>query len=208
MNSTIQDAYVLLKKFFGYDNFRVGQEDIISNILSGRDVLGIMPTGAGKSICYQIPAMLFSGVTIVISPLISLMKDQVDSLNQVGIPATYINSTLSYNDYVQTIENISNNVYKIIYVAPERLDSESFLNLMQHIDISMFAIDEAHCVSRWGHDFRPSYTEIANVILNLNKRPIVCAFTATATETVKNDIISLLHLENPYILTTGFEKKN
>ncbi len=208
MNSTIQDAYVLLKKFFGYDNFRVGQEDIISNILSGRDVLGIMPTGAGKSICYQIPAMLFSGVTIVISPLISLMKDQVDSLNQVGIPATYINSTLSYNDYVQTIENISNNVYKIIYVAPERLDSESFLNLMQHIDISMFAIDEAHCVSRWGHDFRPSYTEIANVILNLNKRPIVCAFTATATETVKNDIISLLHLENPYILTTGFDRKN
>lgn len=136
------------------------------------------------------------------------MKDQVDSLNQVGIPATYINSTLSYNDYVQTIENISNNVYKIIYVAPERLDSESFLNLMQHIDISMFAIDEAHCVSRWGHDFRPSYTEIANVILNLNKRPIVCAFTATATEAVKNDIISLLHLENPYILTTGFDRKN
>lgn len=208
MNFNMQEASMLLKKFFGYDEFRVGQKELISNILAGNDVLGIMPTGAGKSICYQIPSMIFTGVTIVVSPLISLMKDQVDSLNQVGIPATYVNSTLSQSEYVQTIENISNNVYKIIYVAPERLNSDVFLNLLQNIDISMFAIDEAHCVSRWGHDFRPSYTEIANVILNLKNRPVVCAFTATATEIVKEDIINLLHLNNPYVLTTGFDRKN
>ena len=167
-----------------------------------------MPTGAGKSICYQIPAIIFDGITIVVSPLISLMKDQVDSLNQVGIPATFINSSLSYREYMQTIENISHNMYKIIYIAPERLLVESFLRLLSSLKISMIAIDEAHCVSRWGHDFRPSYTEIANVILNLKTRPIVSAFTATATQNVKNDIINLLHLENPYELTTGFDRSN
>lgn len=201
-------AKKLLKKFYGYDDFRPGQSEIINTILNGKDCLGIMPTGAGKSICYQIPAMLFSGITIVVSPLISLMKDQVDSLNQVGIPATYINSTLSSSEYNKTINNILYDVYKIIYVAPERLNSESFLNILQHLDISMFAIDEAHCISQWGHDFRPSYKEIASVILNLKNRPIVCAFTATATKLVKDDIISLLHLSDPYTLTTGFDRKN
>lgn len=171
-------------------------------------VFGIMPTGAGKSICYQIPAMILPGVTLVISPLISLMKDQVDSLNQIGIPATYINSLLSNTEYSQTIENILYNVYKIIYVAPERLNSESFLNMLKNINISMITVDEAHCISQWGHDFRPSYREIANVILNLNNRPIISAFTATATQIVKKDIIDLLHLKSPFTLTTGFDRTN
>lgn len=204
----MNEAQNILKKYFGYENFRPGQEEIIGHILNHEDVLGIMPTGAGKSVCYQVPAMILDGVTIVISPLISLMKDQVDSLNEIGIPATFINSTLSYNSYEQTIENIVHDVYKIIYVAPERLNSDTFLNLLNKINISMVTIDEAHCVSQWGHDFRPSYCEIANMILNLKKRPIVSAFTATATELVKNDIINLLHLENPYCLTTGFDRKN
>ena len=204
----MNEAQNILKKYFGYENFRPGQEELIDHILSKEDVLGIMPTGAGKSVCYQVPAMILDGITIVISPLISLMKDQVDSLNEIGIPATFINSTLSYNNYEQTIENIIHNVYKIIYVAPERLNSDTFLNLLNKINISMITIDEAHCVSQWGHDFRPSYCEIANMILNLKKRPIVSAFTATATELVKNDIINLLHLENPYCLTTGFDRKN
>ena len=142
-NKNIKLAKVLLKKHFGYENFRQGQEDIISHILNMEDCLGIMPTGAGKSICYQIPAMIFDGVTIVVSPLISLMKDQVDNLNQVGIPATFINSTLSSSDYAQTINNILNNVYKIIYIAPERLATDSFLNLLKQLNISMFAIDES-----------------------------------------------------------------
>lgn len=204
MNNT-QDV---LKKYFGYDNFRTGQEELINHILDGKDVLGIMPTGAGKSICYQVPAMILPGVTIVISPLISLMKDQVDSLNEIGIPSTYINSTLTSSEYSQTIENIMYDIYKIIYVAPERLNSESFLMLLNKLNISMITIDEAHCVSQWGHDFRPSYREIANVILNLKKRPIVSAFTATATELVKEDIVNLLHLSTPFTLVTGFDRKN
>lgn len=204
----MENAQILLKKYYGYENFRPGQDKIISHILNGEDVLGIMPTGAGKSICYQIPAMLLSGVTIVISPLISLMKDQVDSLNEIGIPATFINSTLTEAEYSQTIENILYDVYKIIYVAPERLNSETFINLLNKLDISMVTIDEAHCVSQWGHDFRPSYKEISNVILNLKKHPIVSAFTATATKIVKDDIINLLHLSNPFTLTTGFDRKN
>ena len=198
----------LLKKFFGYDNFRPGQEEIINNILNQNDCLGIMPTGAGKSICYQIPAMLLPGVTIVISPLISLMKDQVDNLNQIGIPATFINSSLSHLEYSQTINNIMHNVYKIIYVAPERLTSEAFLNLLNNLQISMFTIDEAHCVSQWGHDFRPSYREIANVIVNLKTRPVVSAFTATATERVKQDIMGSLRLQNPVTVVTGFDRPN
>ena len=198
----------LLKKYFGYDDFRPGQAEIIENILKGRDCLGIMPTGAGKSICYQIPSLLFPGVTIVISPLISLMKDQVDSLNDIGISATFINSSLSHFEYEQTIENIINGVYKIIYVAPERLESPTFVKLLDSIPISMFAIDEAHCVSQWGHDFRPTYQRIADIILNLKVRPVVTAFTATATEIVKNDIIHLLHLSNPFVLTTGFDRTN
>lgn len=204
----MKKAQNILQKYFGYENFRSGQEQLIKNILSGKDVLGIMPTGAGKSICYQVPAMLLNGITIVISPLISLMKDQVDSLNEIGIPATYINSTLSTTEYSQTIENILCNIYKIVYVAPERLNSENFLILLNKLDISMITIDEAHCVSQWGHDFRPSYREIANIILNLKKRPIVSAFTATATELVKDDIINLLHLSKPFTLVTGFDRKN
>lgn len=201
-------AKQLLKKHFGYDDFRPGQEKIISHILNKEDCLAIMPTGAGKSICYQIPALTLDGTTIVISPLISLMKDQVDSLIQNGISATYINSSLSTNEYIQALENAKLGMYKIIYVAPERLNSDTFLNLLNQINISMIAIDEAHCVSQWGHDFRPSYTEIANIILNLKTRPIVTAFTATATELVKKDIINLLKLSNPFTLTTGFDRKN
>ena len=204
----IETAKKLLKKHFGYDNFRKGQEEIISHILEKQDCLAIMPTGAGKSICYQIPALIFEGTTIVISPLISLMKDQVDSLTQNGIPATFINSTLTTNEYYQAIENARLGIYKIIYVAPERLNSDTFASLLNQLNISMFAIDEAHCVSQWGHDFRPSYTEIANIILNLKKRLIVAAFTATATELVKNDIINLLKLSNPFTLTTGFDREN
>lgn len=208
MNYTMNQAKELLKQHFGYDNFKTGQEDIISQILKGKDCLGIMPTGAGKSICYQIPALMFSGTTIVVSPLISLMKDQVDALNDIRIPSTYINSSLSEFEYIQTIENASRGMYKIIYVAPERLVTDSFFRLLKVLDIPMFAIDEAHCVSQWGHDFRPSYTEIANVILNLKTRPIVTAFTATATEIVKEDIIKSLHLLDPFTITTGFDRKN
>lgn len=204
----MKNAKELLKKYFGYENFRPGQDEIINHILSGEDCLGIMPTGAGKSICYQIPAMLMEGVTVVISPLISLMKDQVDSLNEIGISATYINSTLTDLEYSQTVENILYNIYKIIYVAPERLNSPVFINLLNRLDISMLTIDEAHCVSQWGHDFRPSYKEIANVISSLKKRPIVSAFTATATQIVKDDIIQLLNLSNPFTLITGFDRKN
>lgn len=204
----INTAKQLLKNHFGYDNFRKGQEEIISHILNKEDCLAIMPTGAGKSICYQIPALTFEGTTIVISPLISLMKDQVDSLIQNGISATFINSSLTTSEYFQALENAKLGMYKIIYVAPERLNSDNFIDVLNKIDISMFAIDEAHCVSQWGHDFRPSYTGIANVILNLKKRPIVAAFTATATELVKKDIINLLKLSTPFTLTTGFDREN
>lgn len=204
----INTAKQLLKNHFGYDDFRKGQEEIITHILNKEDCLAIMPTGAGKSICYQIPALTFEETTIVISPLISLMKDQVDSLVQNGISATFINSSLTTNEYYQTIENAKLGMYKIIYVAPERLNSDNFIDLLNKINISMFAIDEAHCVSQWGHDFRPSYTEIANIILNLKERPVVTAFTATATELVKNDIINLLKLSNPFTITTGFDRKN
>lgn len=201
-------AEQLLKKHFGYDSFRPGQKEIINHILNGEDCLGIMPTGAGKSICYQIPAMIFSGISIVISPLISLMKDQVDALKQVGIPSTYINSSLSENEYMQTIQNVYHKAYKIIYVAPERLLSNGFIDMLNHLDISMIAIDEAHCVSQWGHDFRPSYREISSLVSKLNNRPVVVSFTATATQVVKDDIIKLLNLEHPFILTTGFDRKN
>ena len=201
-------AIEVLKKYFGYDNFRAGQSEIINHILKKEDCLGIMPTGAGKSICYQIPAIVFNGVTVVISPLISLMKDQVDSLNQVGIPATYINSSLTESDYLQTIQNIYHGMYKIIYVAPERFFSDTFISMLNFLDISMIAIDEAHCVSQWGHDFRPSYCEISKTINGLTKRPVVVSFTATATKVVKDDIIKLLDLHSPFVLTTGFDRKN
>lgn len=201
-------AEELLQRYFGYASFRPGQKEIINHILNKEDCLGIMPTGAGKSICYQISAMMFDGITIVISPLISLMKDQVDSLNESGIPSTYINSLLSEKDYIQTIENIKYNLYKIIYVAPERFFSSSFVNMLNSLNISMIAVDEAHCVSQWGHDFRPSYKEIAGIISGLQTRPVVVAFTATATQLVKDDIIKLLELQKPFVLITGFDRKN
>lgn len=202
------DSKIVLKRFFGYDSFRTGQEEIVNQILMGKDVLGIMPTGAGKSICYQVPALMLPGVTIVISPLISLMKDQVDSLNAMGIPATFINSTLSASEYAGAVQNILYDVYKIVYIAPERLNSSSFIDILKSINISMITVDEAHCISQWGHDFRPTYREIANVISTLKKRPIVSAFTATATDIVRDDIINLLKLQKPYVLTTGFDRAN
>lgn len=198
----------LLKKYFGYENFRPGQEKIVKHILNHEDCLAIMPTGAGKSICYQIPALVHSGITIVISPLISLMKDQVDTLNKKQIPASYINSTLSSSEYKNILQNAVNGKYKIIYIAPERLEISSFIEFLNSIQISMIAVDEAHCVSQWGHDFRKSYLQIAKVISKLKVRPIITAFTATATEIVKEDIIKILNLRAPFILTTGFDRAN
>jgi len=198
----------ILKKYFGYASFREGQELLIDNILNGKDAVGIMPTGAGKSICFQVPALLLEGITLVISPLISLMKDQVNSLTQAGIKAAYINTSLTYNQYNIVLERAKRLEYKIIYVAPERLLAPDFISFAQDINISLVTIDEAHCVSAWGQDFRPSYLKIPQFIESLSRRPIVAAFTATATELVKNDMIALLHLEQPYVLTTGFDRKN
>lgn len=198
----------ILKKYYGYDNFRPGQRELIDAILAGRDALGIMPTGGGKSICYQIPALLLEGVTIVISPLISLMKDQVDTLKEYGIPAELINSTLSASEFREVISRARLGEYKLLYVAPERLETESFLSLMEEVPVAMVAIDEAHCVSQWGHDFRPSYKRIYNMIDRLEKRPIVAAFTATATPLVKSDIKELLDLYEPFELVSSFDRPN
>ncbi len=200
--------YILLKRYFGYDDFRNGQREIIEHVLKGTDVLAIMPTGAGKSICYQIPALMFDGVTIVISPLISLMKDQVETLCEAGIKAAYINSSLNSDEYEKVVENAKAGMYKLVYVAPERLETDSFLELLKSIQISMVAVDESHCVSQWGHDFRPSYMHIPKMIQRLDSRPVVAAFTATATPEVKNDIVNLLKLDNPFCLTTGFDREN
>lgn len=202
------DIYSVLKNYYGYDSFREGQEQIINNILSGRDVLAVMPTGAGKSICYQIPAILLPGITLVISPLISLMKDQVGALNQNGIRAAYLNSSLTAKQYGMALANIRQGGYKIIYIAPERLLTDGFLELISYLDISLIAVDEAHCVSQWGHDFRTSYTHISTFVDGLPHRPTVAAFTATATEHVKTDIRQLLDLQSPYEITTGFDRPN
>ncbi len=201
-------AIELLKKYYGYDSFREGQREVIESILSGRDVLAIMPTGGGKSLCYQIPAMLMEGITIVISPLISLMKDQVDTLCQIGIPSAFINSSLSYGELKQTVYGAENNKYKLLYVAPERLESRSFTELLKTIRITMIAVDEAHCVSQWGHDFRPSYLKIKDLRAILHDSPVVSAFTATATPKVKGDIINLIGLNEQYEINTGFDRKN
>lgn len=198
----------ILQEYFGYYSFKTGQKSIIDKILSGNDVLGIMPTGAGKSLCFQIPALILEGTTIVISPLISLMKDQVDTLNEMGIKAAFINSSQSLQEYREVMGNAQCGAYKLLYIAPERLESESFWELLSIMNISFIAVDEAHCVSEWGHDFRPSYTKIANMIGKLPKRPIVAAFTATATPQVKEDIIKLLVLKKPYVLVTGFDREN
>ena len=197
-----------LKAVFGYDSFRPGQEAVINAVLEGRDILAVMPTGAGKSLCYQVPAMLLSGITLVISPLISLMQDQVKALNEAGVNAAFINSSLSEKELTDTFKNAYKGHYKIIYVAPERLMSEGFISFAKSVEISMVTVDEAHCISQWGQDFRPSYMDIAEFINILDKRPIISAFTATATQNVREDIICSLGLNNPYFLVTGFDREN
>lgn len=204
----INRAREVLKEYYGYDSFREKQEEIITSILEGKDVVTIMPTGGGKSICYQVPALILDGLTIVISPLISLMKDQVDNIKNIGIKSAYINSTLSENEIKSILNDVIKNEVKILYVAPERLESTEFLNLITRVKISQIAVDEAHCISQWGHDFRSSYRRISKFIDLLVYRPIITAFTATATEEVRRDIINLLRLNEPKIFITGFDRKN
>ena len=198
----------LLERYFGYKSFRRGQDDIIKNIVEGNDVLAIMPTGGGKSICYQIPALMLEGMTVVISPLISLMKDQVDTIKEMGIEAAYINSSLSTNEFKEVLDGIRSDRFKIIYVAPERLESYEFLAILGEKNISQVAIDEAHCVSQWGHDFRTSYRKIPFFINSLRNRPIITAFTATATNEVREDIINILSLKTPKVFISGFDREN
>lgn len=205
---TVRDKLSVLKEYFGHDFFREGQDRITDSLLGGRDVLGIMPTGAGKSICYQVPALMFDGITIVVSPLISLMKDQVSTLVQSGVAAAYINSSLTHAQYLKVLQNTESGKYKIIYVAPERLCAPAFLGICRNLNISMVAVDEAHCVSQWGQDFRPSYLKIPDFIDALNSRPVVGAFTATATGAVRDDIKTLLRLVSPLVVTTGFDRPN
>ena len=204
----INRARQVLKEYYGYDSFREKQEEIITYILEGKDVVTIMPTGGGKSICYQIPALILEGLTIVISPLISLMKDQVDNIKNMGIKSAYINSTLSDSEINSILNDVIKDEVKILYVAPERLESTEFLNFITRVKIAQIAIDEAHCISQWGHDFRSSYRRISRFIDLLVDRPIITAFTATATEEVRRDIISLLRLNAPKIFITGFDRKN
>lgn len=207
-NMNGQEKYEILKSYFGYDSFRDGQESLIDGLLEGRDVFGIMPTGAGKSLCYQVPALMFGGITLVISPLISLMKDQVAALNQAGVYAAYLNSSLTQGQYFKALDFAKKGKYKIIYVAPERLLTESFLDFAVNADISFISVDEVHCVSQWGQDFRPSYLKIVEFVEHLPKRPIVGAFTATATKEVRDDVMRILKLREPKIVTTGFDRKN
>lgn len=202
------DKFTVLKECFGYDSFREGQEVLVDNILNGHDTLGIMPTGAGKSLCYQIPALMGDGITLVISPLISLMKDQVAALNQAGVHAAYLNSSLTAAQYYKALGFAREGRYPIIYVAPERLTTPEFLDFAVHARICMVAVDEAHCVSQWGQDFRPSYLKITEFIAKLPRRPVVSAFTATATKEVRDDIIDILKLQDPMVVTTGFDRPN
>jgi ATP-dependent DNA helicase RecQ len=204
----IQSALQILHKYYGYRSFRKDQEDIIKSILNKKDTLAIMPTGGGKSICYQIPALIFQGITIVISPLISLMKDQVDSIRDLGISADYINSLLDKDEIEYIVSKLKKNSIKILYVAPERLESTSFYNTIKNMNISQVAIDEAHCVSQWGHDFRSSYRYIWKFIDSLEKRPVVTAFTATATQEVREDIVKQIKLQDPRVFISGFDRKN
>lgn len=204
----LNKARQILQKFYGYEDFRPGQKKVVESLLNRNDTVAIMPTGAGKSICFQIPALLFEGVTLVISPLISLMKDQVDSLRQLGIAAVYINSSVSKAQLYKDLQDISAGFYKIIYIAPERLISEYLPDSFKNLNISMVAVDEAHCLSQWGHDFRPSYRNILNFTNSLRIKPIISAFTATATPEVKTDIINLLGLKQPNVFVTGFDRPN
>lgn len=202
------NAKEALKVYFGYDSYKPGQEELIESVLSGRDAVGIMPTGAGKSICYQVPALVLPGITIVISPLISLMQDQVKALNEAGIHAGYINSSLTENQILKVYDYTRLRLFKILYVAPERLESPDFLAFARDIDISMVTVDEAHCISQWGQDFRPSYLKILDFVRSLPKRPVIGAFTATATEEVRSDIICMLQLTDPKVVVTGFDREN
>ena len=204
----MDQKHQLLKEYFGHSTFRDGQETIINELFSGRDALCIMPTGAGKSVCYQIPALMFDGITVVVSPLISLMNDQVISLTQSGIRAAYLNSSLTPSQYLRVLDNIESGRYKIIYVAPERLMTDRFLGICRRMNVSLVAVDEAHCVSQWGQDFRPSYLKILDFIQALDYRPVVGAFTATATQKVKEDILHILQLQDPFTITTGFDRPN
>ena len=210
MSKAIKEAEKILKQYYGYDHFREGQIPVIEAVLEGGDVLGIMPTGAGKSVCYQVPALMMKGITIVISPLISLMKDQVGTLNQMGVHAAFLNSSLTSGQYYKALQLAKQGRYKIIYVAPERLETESFLDfaLSEQVQISFVAVDEAHCVSQWGQDFRPGYLKILDFLDRLSYRPVVGAYTATATAEVREDILDILRLQNPYVETTGFDRGN
>ncbi len=204
----IEKALEVLQRYFGYTQFRDGQQKVIMSLLQGSDTVAIMPTGAGKSLAYQIPALLFEGTTLVISPLISLMKDQVDALQQYGVPATFINSSLSLKEVRVRIERAARGDYKLLYVAPERLESDNFRSLLESLQVSFLAIDEAHCVSQWGHDFRPSYLHLGPFLKSLSQKPLIGAFTATATEEVQSDIVRLLGLREPGIFVTGFDRPN
>ena len=202
------DKNALLQHYFGYPEFRPGQEELVDGILAGRDVFGIMPTGGGKSICYQLPGLMMGGVTLVVSPLISLMHDQVMALKAAGIPGAYVNSSLTFPQLRAVYRNMLMGKYKIIYVAPERLESEGFLDAVMQMEISMVAVDEAHCISQWGQDFRPSYLRIVEFIKLLPRRPVIAAFTATATERVREDVKRILGLRNPVEVVTGFDRPN
>ena len=204
----MSDPHSILKKVFGYDSFRPGQEDIVRRLLDGQDVLAVMPTGAGKSICYQVPALLLPGITIVVSPLVSLMKDQVGALVQAGVAAAFLNNSLTDNQKALMLRRAREGWYKIIYVAPERLEMPGFQRFAQEKLISMVTVDEAHCISQWGQDFRPSYLRIKAFVDSLPNRPVVGAFTATATARVRDDIRSHLELHQPYEVTTGFDRPN
>ena len=202
------DKLTLLKQHFGHSGFRPGQEPLADALLSGRDALGVMPTGAGKSVCYQLPALLLPGTALVISPLISLMKDQVAALTQAGIPAAFLNSSQDAGEYREACRQIRRGDCKLLYAAPERLQAESFRRLLEGLSVSLVAVDEAHCVSQWGQDFRPSYLDIAGLVASLPVRPPVGAFTATATAAVRRDIETLLDLRDPLRITTGFDRPN
>ena len=202
------DKLAVLRQFFGFSAFRAGQQTLIDAVLSGRDALGVMPTGGGKSLCYELPALLLPGMTLVVSPLISLMKDQVMALRNAGIPAGCINSSMSLDELRETYRDVRYGAYKLLYVAPERLLTDGFCSLAQELEIPLVAVDEAHCISQWGQDFRPSYLKIADFIAQLPTRPVVAAFTATATKQVRADIISQLGLKNPLLNITGFDRPN